>query len=129
MRKTFFKDRKLMIWMQEYKRYPFFSKFALILDFKTKYDRAISILKTIRLLNSFPDKFYFFIFPEGKLHDEREGILKFNPRIYEFLGKIKPFYSVPVVFKLRKNEVIVNFGKIELNEFSRDKLVELLEML
>ncbi len=126
LKKTIFNDRNAIIWMQEYDKYPFFSKFALTLPFKEKHVRAASMIKTIRLLNEFPEKFYFFIFPEGKLHDEKEGILEFNPRIYHFLKKIEPYYALPMIMKIKNKEIIVHFGSIELNTFSREKLVELL---
>ncbi|MDT7880148.1 MAG: hypothetical protein RQ990_04780 [Candidatus Hydrothermia bacterium] len=126
LRKTIFKDRKMIIWMEEYDKYPFFSKFALTLPFKEKHIRTASIIKTIRLLNEFPNKFYFFIFPEGKLHDENDGILDFNVKIYNFLKRIEPYYALPMVIKIKNRKIIVNFGNFELNTLSKEKLVSLL---
>ncbi len=53
LRKTLLKDRKILI-----------CNFAYTLPFKTTQQKAKAIIKTIRILNQNPQKYYFFIFPE-----------------------------------------------------------------
>lgn len=109
LRKTLFKDRRIMIWMEEFHTFPFFSKLAFTLPFKTKEERIRSIVKTINILNQRPGEFYFFIFPEGVLHDDSDGIKPFNPKLNNFFEKIRPFVAVASVFLIKDKKIVVSF--------------------
>lgn len=129
LRKTILKDRKILIWMEEYRNYPYFEKFAKVLPFKTTHEKIISMRKTIELLNTYPQKYYFFIFPEGVLHSESEGILNFNLSLYKFLEYLKPFVSIALVFKILNNQVLVKFGEFERNVIRKEALENLYDSL
>lgn len=129
LRKTILKDREILIWMEKYRNYPYFSKFAKVLPFGTIYERVISIRKTIELLNKYPQRYYFYIFPEGTLHSESEGILNFNQGLYKFIEYLKPFVSIALVFKILKDEVLVRFGEFEKNVVRKEALENLLNSL
>lgn len=126
LRKTLLKDRRILIWMEEFHTFPFFSKFAFILPFKTKEERIRSIAKTVKLLNQRPGDFYFFIFPEGTIHDDSDGIKQFNPKLKNFFEKIQPFVAVASIFLIKDKKIVVNFDEPRENIVEQKILEDLL---